>query len=100
MANRAAIKGASNVLRKLILAIGLALFGLWGAPQAASAAPVSNQSQVGASASTQVEKAQYYYRRRFYRPRYYRPRVFYRPYYRPRHFYRPYYGPRRFYYGY
>jgi len=89
------------VLRKLVLAALLVLGFAAAAPQGAQAAPMGPAMALPAQAAPgAVEQAQYYYRRRYWRPRpYYRP-YYRRPYYvRPRPFYRPYYRPyRRFYY--
>ena len=83
------------MLRKFLLAALLVLGFAAAAPQGASATPVGPGIALPAEAAPAVaEKAQYYYRRRFYRPR----RYYGRPYYRPR-FYgpRPYYRRRFFY---
>lgn len=81
------------MLKTVIVAGGLVLAGLSLAPAAATAAPFGAQADVATTAAPEVEKAQYYYRRRYARPRYYRPR-----YYAPRRYYRPrYYAPRRAY---
>jgi hypothetical protein len=84
-------------LKTTILAGALALAGLSMAPVSATAASFGAQADVGALAPTEVEQAQYYYRRRYYRPRY----RYYRRAYRPRYYgYRPYYRPRPRYYRY
>jgi hypothetical protein len=73
------------------------------APMTASAAaiPAGASAEVARAAQPAVQKAQYYYGRRYYRRPYYRP---YRPYYRPYYYGGPrvvcrtvysYYGPRR-----
>ena len=88
------------MLKITILAGALALAGLATAPGSATAASFGPQADVAAAAPTEVEQAQYYYRRRYARPRYryVRPRAYYRPRgygYRPRAYgYRPYYRPR------
>ena len=84
------------MLKTVIVAGGLALAGLSMAPMTASAASFGNQPDVGASAATAVEEAQYGYRRRYYARRYYAPRRYYRP--RVYGGYR--YRPRPRYYGY
>lgn len=83
------------MLRKFLLAALLVLGFAAAAPQGASAAPIGPGIALPAEAAPAIaEKAQYYYRRRFYRPRpYYRrrfyggPRFYGRPYYRRRFFY-------------
>lgn len=89
------------MLRKLLLAALLALGFAAAAPHEASAAPVGPALALQAEAAPAVaEKTQYYYRRRFYRPRpYYRRPYYGRRFYGPRPYYgRRFYGPRRFYY--
>lgn len=91
------------MLRMLALVAGLFVAGFAIAPQAASAAPVANGTQLATTSAAPVETVQYGYgyRRRFYGPRrfYGGPRYGRRFYGGPRRFYgRPYgYGPRRFY---
>jgi hypothetical protein len=88
------------VLRKFLLAALLVLGFAAAAPQGASAAPIGPGLALPAGAAPAVtEKAQYYYRRRFYGPRPYWRRPYYgRRFYGPRPYWRrPYYG-RRFYY--
>ncbi|MCJ2091425.1 hypothetical protein MKK67_02715 [Methylobacterium sp. J-072] len=89
------------MLRKFLLAALLVLGFAAAAPQGASAAPVGPGIALPADAAPAVaQKAQYYYRRRFYGPRPFYRRPYYRRrfYYGPRPFYRRPYYRRRFYY--
>lgn len=89
------------MLRKFLLAALLALGFAAAAPEGASAAPIGPGLALPAEAAPAVtEKAQYYYRRRFYGPRPYWRRPYYgrRFYYGPRPYYRRPYWRRRFYY--
>ncbi|KAA0122093.1 hypothetical protein SAMN02799622_04926 [Methylobacterium sp. UNC378MF] len=89
------------MLRKFLLAALLVLGFAAAAPEGASAAPVGPGLALPADAApAMTEKAQYYYRRRFYGPRPYWRRPYYgrRFYYGPRPYYRRPYWRRRFYY--
>ncbi|KST57256.1 hypothetical protein AO398_25665 [Methylobacterium sp. GXS13] len=89
------------MLRKFLLAALLVLGFAAAAPQGASAAPIGPGIALPADAAPAVaQKAQYYYRRRFYGPRPFYRRPYYRRrfYYGPRPFYRRPYYRRRFYY--
>ena len=90
------------MLRKLLLAALLALGLAAVAPQGATAAPIGPVPALQSEAAPAVaEKAQYYYRGRYYRPRpyYYRRPYYRRPFFAPRPYYyrRPYYRRRFFY---
>ncbi len=81
------------MLKKIVLVLAL-LFGALAVTQAPSqAAPLGASAQAQTAVPSSIEKAQYYYYRRRYRPRYYGYR-----YYRPRYFYRPRYYRRSFFY--
>ncbi|TDR94822.1 hypothetical protein [Enterovirga rhinocerotis] len=85
------------MLKRLILTLAL-LIGAFVVTQGPSqAAPLGASAQAQSTAPANVEKAQYYYYRRRYRPRYYGYRRYYRPrayYYRPPVYRRYYYRPR------
>lgn len=90
----------NDVLKKLILGLALMLGALAVSQGSSQATPLGSSAQIPATGPEQVQKAQYYYYRRW-RPRRYHYRRYYRPrayYYRPR-YYRPYryYRPVRFY---
>lgn len=78
------------MLKRLILTLALLIGAFAVAPSAVQAAPLGASAQAEQAAPANIQKAQYYYYRR-YRPRYYG----YRRYYRPRYYY---YRPRRHYY--
>lgn len=78
------------LLKRLILTLALMIGAFVMAPAATQAAPLGASAQAEQAAPTNVQKAQFYYYRR-YRPRY----RYYRRYYRPRYYY---YRPRRYYY--
>lgn len=82
------------MLRRLVLALALALGAFMVAPNASQATPLGATLQTDVAAPAKAEKAYYVYRYRYYRPRY----RYYRRYYRPRYYsYRPRYY-RRYYY--
>ena len=80
------------MLKRLFLTLALVIGAFALAPSASQAAPLGVSAMAQKAAPTNVDKAYYYYYRR-YRPRYYG----YRRYYRPRYYY---YRPRRHYYYY
>ena len=93
------MKETKHVLKRLFLTLALLIGAFAVAPTATQAAPLGASAQAERAAPNTIEKAQYYYYRRryrpryyYYRPRYYRPRAYYyRPrYYRPRYYYRRY----------
>jgi hypothetical protein len=84
------------VLKRLILTLALLIGAFAVSPSVTQAAPLGASAQAQEAAPANVEKAQYWYYRRRYRPRYYYYRPYYRRYYRPRvYYYRPRY--RRYY---
>ena len=93
------------MLRKFLLAALLVLGFAAAAPEGASAAPIGPGLALPTNAAPAVtEKAQYYYRRRFYGPRpywrrpYYGRRFYGRRFYGPRPYWRRHYYRRRFFY--
>ena len=74
------------LLKRLILTIALLIGAFAMSPSAVQAAPLGASAQAEQAAPSNVQKAQFFYYRR-YRPRYYGYRRYYRPrvyYYRPR----------------
>ena len=86
------------MLRKFLLAALLVLGFAAAAPQVGTAAAIGPGLALPAGAAPAVtEKAQYYYRRRFYGPRpYWRRHYYRRRFFGPRPFYRRPYYRRRF----
>ena len=77
----------------MIVAAGLLGAGLVAGSGAAHSAMPTLALDRSAVADTLIEKAGYYFRRRYYRPyRYYGYRPYYRPYGYYGYGYRPYYG--------
>ena len=76
----------------MILAAGLLSAGLLASSGPADSAMPTLALDRSALADTLIEKAGYYYRRRYYRPYSYGYRPYYRPYGYYGYGYRPYYG--------
>lgn len=76
------------MLKRLILTLALVIGAFAASPSVTQAAPLGASAQAQQAAPANVEKAQFYFYRRRYRPRYY----YYRRAYRPRYYY---YRPRR-----
>lgn len=74
------------MLKRLILTLALLIGAFVAAPSATQASSLGASAQAQEAAPANVEKAQFYFYRRRYRPRYYGYRRYYRPrYYRPRY---------------
>ena len=79
------------MLKRLILTLALLIGAFAVSPGAVQASPLGASAAAEQAAPSSVDKAQFYFYRRRYRPRYY----YYRRYHRPRYYY---YRPRRYYY--